>query len=194
MASSSLFHYNKKINYNQTINLIFNANHFENNIISFNLFVKKLHTKININISKLIIIYSKIMNNNKINLYENPATIYINMNTILKKFNKSDKSSKIDKLRKVFEYMIINHHYFSNSKYILNSLKRKLARLLLFTNNNEFEYYIFILVNIKKIEIINEKIEYFPDLNLDNLDDIDYFLDNLDSNIDDFDDMDYINF
>jgi hypothetical protein len=191
MASANLFHFNKKINYNQTINLIFNANHFENNIISFNLFVKKLCTKINIDIDRLIIIYSKIINNNKINLYENPAKIYIEMNAILKQFNKSCKKSKIEKLRKIFEYMIINHHYFSNSQYILNNLKRKLARLLLFTNNDEFEYYIFILVNIKKIELINENIEYFPDLNLDNLDDIDFFLDNLDSTSELFDDILY---
>lgn len=182
MTSTKSFNFNKKINFNQRINLTFNANSFTNDIIIYNFFIKKLYSKFRIDINKLINIYIKICNK-KISKDVNPATIYINMNLILKKFNTFSKDVKINKLIELFEYMIINHHYFSSSEFIKESLKRKIVRMLIFSDNSNFDYYIFLLVNVKKIEIITHHKKNIDEFNSgqNKIDDIDFMLDNLDS-------------
>ena len=182
IPSIKLFTFGKKISFNQSINLIFDASSFSNNIIIYDFFIKKLYSKMKIDINKLINLYLKIISKNNINKEVNPAAIYINMNLILKNFNDYNKDIKIKKLKELFEYMIVNHHYFSESKFIRDSLKRKIVRILIFSEKDEFDYYLFLLVNVKKIELIthNIKIDSFEIDSIDN-DEIDFMLDNLDS-------------
>lgn len=184
MISSNNFIYKKQLN-NKKITIKFKAESMNDNYIYFYVFRKRLFTKIKINLSKLFdglkFIYEK-----KINKNINPQIILSDLEKILINFNDFKISKKKEKLCELLEYIVINREYFKKSEYILNILDKKLIKLY-YTNNDLkiIKYYYFLIFKLNDIIIDNTNlkkaviIELFKNYD----DDLDYFLDNLESPI-----------
>ena len=175
MFNREVFNY-KTINENMIYYLNFCCYKFENDNITFDIFVKKLSTRINIEISKVIKILSK---TNYIKKDVSSEQIFNKMFYILEKFNDLDNDNKIHKMFKLLKYIIINRTYFRTNKSIFLILKKKLIYLMYNSNlleKSDIAIYYFIIFNLKHYSfttIVKNSI-----LKINDLDDIDFILDN----------------
>ena len=181
MQSTKNFTYKRIIN-NKKITLKFKADSFCNNIIIFNIFRKRLFTKMKINIDKVFVKIPKLLSKIEKNKIEkNPNIILKYMNNIFDNYENQDKNIQINKLYELLEYITINKQYFKESYYVMQVLSKKLIKLY-FSNNDlkKIKYYYFLIFNLENLNI--ESLDITNDNNLED-DDIDFYLDNIQENL-----------
>ena len=180
MQSTNNFTYKRIIN-NKKITLKFKADSFCNNIIIFNIFRKRLFTKMKINIDKLLVKIPKLLSKiEKNKIEENPEIILKYMNNIFDNYENQNKNTQIKKLYELLEYITINKQYFKESNYVMQALSKKLVKLY-FSNNDlkKIKYYYFLIFNLENLYV--ENLDIANDNNLED-DDIDFYLDNIQEN------------
>jgi len=179
MFNNEIYKYNSiKENFNYYLK--FSAHQFRKKEITFDIFVKKLSTRILIKIDDVMNILSKI---NYVKIDQDSEQIYNKMNLILKNFFDLDMNNKVEKIEILLRYIIVNRSYFRTNKNILMSLKKKLIYLIFEKDLNDkinINVYYFIIFNLIDYSILELNKKYTTKFN--KLDEIDYYLDNPDSN------------
>ena len=180
MMLSNYRAFNSKTRINNFIYQIqFEGVSFINDIIIFDICIKKLSSRLSLNIKKLIKIYSKI--NHKQDYV--PKEILKKIEIILQNFMDLNIHIKVDKIYNLLSYIISNKWYFKKNNIILNNLKKKIVELMYTLKDSDIKYYYFLLFNTIYISKEKENIYTKPHVTSFNHnnddDDLDFYLDNI---------------